>query len=59
MTIAGGHFLVATLTNLNSRFVHAEGAAELNFYAVLMVVAAGIFMFLATRHKERRSQPAR
>jgi uncharacterized membrane protein YdcZ (DUF606 family) len=53
MTIAGGHFLVAVLTDLNGRFVHARGASEFNFYAVLMLVAAGIFMFLATRYRER------
>ena len=52
MTIAGGHFLVATLTNLNQRFVRAQGAAEFNFYAVLMLVAAGIFIFLATRYRD-------
>lgn len=53
MTIAGGHFLVALFTNLNSRLVHARGAAEFNFYAVLMVVVAGIFVCCATRYRER------
>lgn len=53
MTIAGGHFLVATLTNLNSRFVHAQGAAEFLFYAMLMLAAAGVFAWLATRYRER------
>jgi POT family proton-dependent oligopeptide transporter len=50
MTIAGGHFLVAVFTNLNSRFVHAHGAAEFYFYAVLMFVVAGGFIFLARRY---------
>jgi POT family proton-dependent oligopeptide transporter len=53
MTIAGGHFLVAAFTNLNRRFVHAQGASEFLFYAVLMLVVAGIFVFLATRYRER------
>jgi POT family proton-dependent oligopeptide transporter len=51
MTIAGGHFLVAVFTNLNSRFVHAHGAAEFYFYAVLMFVVAGIFIFIASRYR--------
>lgn len=53
LTIAGGHFLVATLTNLNSRFVHAGGATEFIFYAVLMLAVAGIFIWCATRYRER------
>jgi len=53
MTIAGGHFLVAAFTNLNRRFVHAQGASEFLFYAVLMLVVAGLFVFLATRYRER------
>jgi len=54
MTIAGGHFLVAVLTNLNARFVHAKGASEFLFYAILMLAAAGVFTLLATRYRERR-----
>ena len=53
MTISGGHFLVAVFTNLNSRFVHAHGATEFHFYAALMFVVAGIFIFLATRYRGR------
>jgi POT family proton-dependent oligopeptide transporter len=53
MTIAGGHFLVAVFTNLNSRYVHARGASEFYFYATLMLVVAGAFIFLATRYRER------
>jgi len=52
MTIAGGHFLVAVFTNLNSNYVHAKGASEFFFYAVLMFVVAGIFIFLATRYRK-------
>jgi proton-dependent oligopeptide transporter, POT family len=51
MTIAGGHFLVAVFTNLNSRFVHARGASEFYFYAVLMFVVAGAFILLAKRYR--------
>jgi POT family proton-dependent oligopeptide transporter len=54
MTIAGGHFLVAAFTGLNGRFFHARGAAEFNFYALLMLVAAGVFVLLATRYRERQ-----
>jgi POT family proton-dependent oligopeptide transporter len=54
MTIAGGHFLVAVFTNLNKNYVKAHGAAEFYFYAALMVVVAGVFIFLTTRYRERR-----
>ena len=53
MTIAGGHFLVAVFTNLNSRYVHARGASEFYFYATLMLVVSGAFIFLATRYRDR------
>jgi POT family proton-dependent oligopeptide transporter len=53
MTIAGGHFLVAAFTNLNSNYVHARGAAEFYFYAALMVVVAVAFILLATRYRSR------
>jgi POT family proton-dependent oligopeptide transporter len=51
MTIAGGHFLVAAFTKLNASFVHARGASEFFFYATLMVVVTGVFIFLATRYR--------
>jgi len=53
MTIAGGHFLVAVFTNLNSRFVHARGAGEFFFYAGLMFAVAAVFIFLATRYRQQ------
>jgi POT family proton-dependent oligopeptide transporter len=56
MTMAGGHFLVAVFTNLNSNYVHARGAVEFYFYAALMVVVAVAFIFLATRYRGRESQ---
>jgi POT family proton-dependent oligopeptide transporter len=57
-TMAGGHFLVAVFTNLNSNYVHAHGAVEFYFYAALMVVVAAAFIFLATRYRGRASQAA-
>jgi POT family proton-dependent oligopeptide transporter len=53
MTISLGHFLIALFTNLNARFVHAQGAAEFYFYAVLMFVATGAFIFCAARYRTR------
>ena len=57
MTISLGHFLIALFTNLNAKFVHAQGAAEFYFYAVLMFLATGAFIFCATRYRERRMEP--
>jgi POT family proton-dependent oligopeptide transporter len=54
MTIAGGHFLIAAITGLNSRFVHAQGASEFFFYAVMMLVVAGAFVFCASRYREQK-----
>ena len=51
MTIAGGHFLVAVFTNLNSRFVKAAGATEFLFYAVLMFVVTVVFACIASRYR--------
>jgi POT family proton-dependent oligopeptide transporter len=54
MTIAGGHFLIAVVTGLNSRYVHAHGASEFYFYAVMMVAVAGAFIFCASRYRDQR-----
>src|SRR5258705_9970979 len=51
MTIAGGHFLVAAFTNLNARFVHAKGASEFLFYAILMFAAILVFAWIAARYR--------
>jgi len=59
MTMAGGHFLVAVFTNLNSNYVHAHGAVEFYFYAALMMVVAAAFIFLATRYRGRASSAVR
>ena len=53
MTIAGGHFLVALITKLNEQFIHAHGATEFWFYAVIMFLAAGVFILCAMRYRDR------
>lgn len=53
MTIAGGHFLIAVFTGLNEKYIHATGAKEFYFYALLMFVVAGLFIAIATRYRER------
>jgi POT family proton-dependent oligopeptide transporter len=55
MTIAGGHFLITVLTDVNERVVKAKGASEFYFYAILMVVVSGFFILCATRYKERQT----
>ena len=47
LTIAGGHFLIAVFTDLNTRFIKASGATELYFYAGLMFVVSLLFMGIA------------
>ncbi|HEX4120919.1 MAG TPA: MFS transporter [Verrucomicrobiae bacterium] len=51
MTIAGGHFLVATFTGLNEKYIHAHGASQFYFFAVLMFVVAGIFIGCAVAYR--------
>lgn len=58
MTIAGGHFLVAAFTNLNARFVHAEGASEFLFYAIMMFVGTALFVWIASRYRAGAMAPA-
>ena len=50
MTMALGNFLVAVITSLNRKFVHAQGAAEFYFYALLMFLVSGIFAWCASRY---------
>jgi proton-dependent oligopeptide transporter, POT family len=49
LTVAVGNLLVASITQLNQRFVQAGGQAEFYFYALLMLVVAGVFSLLAMR----------
>jgi len=51
-----GQFLIAAFTKLNDDFVHATGAWTFFFYAGLMFLCSGIFIWLATRY--RYQQPA-
>ena len=48
-TNAVGNLLVAVITNLNERFVHAQGAQEFCFYALLMVSVVIVFGLVAPR----------
>ena len=50
-TTAIGNFLVAVITGVNSRWVHASGAGEFYFYAALMLVVAGVFGVIAARYR--------
>ncbi len=52
-TIGVGHFLIALFTALNQRFVHAVGASEFFFYAVLMFLVAGAFILCASRYQAK------
>lgn len=58
MTIAGGHFLVAVVTNLNENYVHARGAIEFWFYAALMFVVAAIFIVITMFYRDRSASYA-
>jgi POT family proton-dependent oligopeptide transporter len=51
MTISIGHFLIAVVTELNERFVHAGGAAQFYFYAAMMFVVAVVFAFCAALYR--------
>jgi POT family proton-dependent oligopeptide transporter len=55
LTTALGNFLVAVFTALNSRFVHATGAAEFLFYAGLMLAVAAVFASIASRYRDARA----
>ena len=52
LTTAVGNFLVAVITAVNARFVHATGAAEFLFYAGLMLAVAAVFAVIASRYRE-------
>jgi POT family proton-dependent oligopeptide transporter len=49
LTTSLGNLLVASVTALNSRFVHARGSTEFLFYAGLMLGVLFIFVLLASR----------
>lgn len=56
VTVAIGNFLVAVITGLNAKYVHAKGPQEFYFYAVLTFCVAGVFIFSATKYRERNVQ---
>jgi POT family proton-dependent oligopeptide transporter len=56
MTIAGGHFLVATFTSLNENYIHARGAAQFYLFAALMFVVAVVFMGCAAAYRPVESK---
>lgn len=51
MTIAGGHFMVATFTSLNENHFHARGAAQFYLFAGMMFVVAVIFIGCAAAYR--------
>ena len=56
MTIAGGHFLVAAFTSLNDNYIHARGATQFYFFAVLMFVVAMVFTGCAAAYRPPPSE---
>lgn len=50
LTTSLGNFLVAAITGINARYVHATGTAEFLFYAALMLGVTALFALLAVRY---------
>jgi POT family proton-dependent oligopeptide transporter len=57
LTIAGGHFLVASFTSLNVNYIHARGAAQFYLFAALMFGVAGVFMGCAAAYHPMEPKP--
>ena len=51
LTTSLGNFLVAAITGINARYVHATGTAEFLFYAALMLAVTALFALLAVRYR--------
>ncbi|MFO1458263.1 MAG: POT family MFS transporter [Verrucomicrobiota bacterium] len=51
LTTSLGNFLVAVITGINARYVHAGGAAEFLFYGLLMLAVSGLFAVIARRYR--------
>ena len=47
LTVFGGNFLAGLVTQLNAKLIHVSGAAEMLFYAVLMLGVAALFAVIA------------
>ena len=58
LAVAVGNFLVAALTSLNENVVKARGTSQFLFYAGLTFAVGGVFIWLATRYRERKFEPA-
>ena len=50
LTTSLGNFLVAAITGINARYIHATGTAEFLFYAALMLGVTVLFGLLALRY---------
>jgi POT family proton-dependent oligopeptide transporter len=55
LTTAAGNFLVAVITAVNSRFIHATGTTEFLFYAGVMLAAAAVFALIARGFRSPRT----
>jgi proton-dependent oligopeptide transporter, POT family len=55
LTSSIGNFMVAIFTGMNANYVHAKGASEFVFYAVLMLAAAAIFMLCTRIYRGRET----
>jgi proton-dependent oligopeptide transporter, POT family len=51
LTTSLGNFLVAAITGINARYVHATGTSEFLFYAALMLAVTALFALLAVRYR--------
>ncbi len=59
LTVAVGNFLVAGVASLNDKLVKATGAMQFLFYAALTLAVAAVFVWLATRYRERALEASR
>jgi POT family proton-dependent oligopeptide transporter len=58
LTVAAGNLFVAGITSFNARVIKATGAGQFLFYATLTFLVAGLFIWLATRYRERKLEGA-
>ena len=52
LAVAAGNFLVAAITFLSRKLDLEKGAGSFYFYAILMTVVAGVFIWCATRYQD-------
>jgi uncharacterized membrane protein (DUF485 family) len=58
LTVFLGNFLTGTVTWLNAKLIGGSVAAEMIFYAALMLIVAGIFAAIARKFPERAADTA-